>query len=602
VEASNGRIVNKERSNDTNDSDDSGAALRARARKGGAEPGVIADATISDVYFDTETTGLDPRADRLTWVGFAADDGPVELLRHPADRDRIQGWLELDAEFWAHNANFDSRFLELNGYALPARISDTALLANTAGTLERLPGGCRLTKLQKSLIELGELSGDVLEPETAIKKWLTAARKAAKKEGRPLPEKGDAPAHVLEPYLAADVASARAVHRHYSAELDGQAPVYELERRCLPAIYAVEKRGMPLDLEAAAELRDSVNANVAELETRLFELAGGPLNLNASGQIEAALVERGVDTTAMPRTPKSGAVMFTEQTLNKIEDDFARALLEWRSEKKMSDYVAGLWKHTHGDRLFGEFRQIGTQTGRMSSANPNLQNLPKSDLRVRYCIRATEGKVLVGADLDSVEMRVLACYAGEGELAAAFAAGVDPHQRTADSLGISRDAGKTLNYAVIYGAGAPLISDRLSITSDEAKALLERWRAEHPEIGRLKAGLMREVRDRGYLVSAGGRRHYFPDGPNHMLLNRLVSGSCADLFKMAAIELHEIGVPVIVFVHDEVVAEVPEDEAEETGRVLEEVLTRDVEAIRGLVAESGAWGRWSQFKDPEFRS
>ncbi len=163
----------------------------------------------------------------------------------------------------------------------------------------------------------------------------------------------------------------------------------------------------------------------------------------------------------MPRTPKADRPQFTKQVLTAIDDEFAQVLIRWREEKKMLDYVTGLWKRTHGDRLFGEFRQIGTKTGRMSSANPNLQNLPKGDLRVRYCIAAAEGNVLVAADLDAVEMRVLANYAPGGKLAQAFAQGIDPHQQTADELGIDRDGGKTLNYALLYGAGAPLIATRL---------------------------------------------------------------------------------------------------------------------------------------------
>ena len=127
----------------------------------------------------------------------------------------------------------------------------------------------------------------------------------------------------------------------------------------------------------------------------------------------------------------------------------------------MADYVHNLYEHAHGDRLYGTFRQVGTETGRMSSGRPNLQNVPRRDLRVRYVVRAGPGKVLVGADLDNVELRVLAAYAPGGRLEQAFADGADLHQQTADQLGIERDAGKTINYAILYGAGVPLIASRL---------------------------------------------------------------------------------------------------------------------------------------------
>ena len=274
-------------------------------------------------------------------------------------------------------------------------------------------------------------------------------------------------------------------------------------------------------------------------------------------------------------------------------------LLAYREEKKLADYVAGLFRHTHGDRLYGIFRQLGTETGRMSSSSPNLQNIPKSDLRVRYVIRAREGHVLVDADQDNVELRVLAAYAPGGELERAFAEGVDLHQRTADELGVARDVGKTLNYATLYGAGAPRIAKTLSIEVEQAKEILDRWYALYPEVGKLKWQLARAVRKRGYIRSAGGRRHYF-EQPNHMMLNRLISGSCAEIFKAALIELHEAGVPMVLLVHDEVVAEVPEDRADHVAGLLERALARGMGRIEQLVAHAQVAERWSDFKDPGY--
>ena len=275
----------------------------------------------------------------------------------------------------------------------------------------------------------------------------------------------------------------------------------------MPAIYAAERRGVPLDLEAAAELRDRTEVGVGDLRARLFDLAGHAFNPNAARQVEKALLERGADLSVVPRTPKADMPMFTTDRRRPIDDELADALLAYRTEKKLHDYVLGLWKHAHGDRLYGGFRQMGTDTGRMSSANPNLQNIPKSDLRVRYTICAGEGMALVGADLDNVELRVLAAFAPGGALEQAFADGVDLHQQTADAVGVDRDGGKTLNYAILYGAGAPRVAKQLGIEAGAAKAILDRWYATYPEVGRLKAKLTRAVRECGYLTSVGGRRH-----------------------------------------------------------------------------------------------
>ena len=525
------------------------------------------------IYLDTETTGLDCRSDRLTTVGFAFDDGDPLVARHPDDQDLIQEVLELNDTFTAHNATFDFAFLESAGYRIPdpSHWVDTILIAHVAG--ERKPGQTKLDRLQQQLVEAGELPATILEPEQQIKEWLTRARRQAKKDGRRRPEKGDAPPEVLYPYLRADVATARAVARHWSALVDGQDGVLELERRCLPAVYATERRGVPLDLDAARELRDRSTTTVGDLRAQLDQLAGRKLNPGSAHQIEQALLDRDVDLTQAPRTPKAGTVQFTEATLALIDDPLARALEAYRDEKALADYVHNLYLHAHGDRLYGTFRQVGTETGRMSSGRPNLQNIPKSDLRVRYVIKAGPGKVLVGADLDNVELRVLAAYAPGGRLEQAFRDGADLHQQTADRLGIDRDAGKTINYAILYGAGVPLIASRLGIDRNEAKLILDRWYRAYPEVARLKARLARRVTRRGYLASILGRRHHF-DAPNHMLINRLISGSCADLLKRSIIELHRAGAPMILFVHDEIVCEVDQEDADRVARLLEVELTR----------------------------
>ena len=328
------------------------------------------------VVLDTETTGLDPRTDRLVLVGVASGDDEPLVLRHDRDREVIQRVLDLETIFVGHSLGFDMAFLEHAGYRIPSpeRWRDTQLIAHVAG--ERRAGETMLRRLTQKLIELGELPPDTLEAEGAVDAWLRAERRRARKDGRPRPEKGDAPAHLLEPYLRADVICTRAVAKHYGALLDGQRGLLELEHRLLPVIYAAEHRGVPLDLDAAQELRERTERTVADLRGQLFELAGHPFNLNAARQIEKALLERGVDLSGAPRTPKAELPMFTQQVLEEIDDELARTLLRYREEKKLGDYAADLYRHTHGDWLYGHFRQLGTETGRMSSSHPNLENVP----------------------------------------------------------------------------------------------------------------------------------------------------------------------------------------------------------------------------------
>ena len=184
----------------------------------------------------------------------------------------------------------------------------------------------------------------------------------------------------------------------------------ELERRCLPAIYAAEARGVPIDVEAARAVRGASVRKLAELRERLFELAGKPFSLDSSQQLEPILAARGVDLDDALRTP-TGLLARSAQALERIDDELVRTLLEHRTERVFHGLLDGLVKRIRDGRLHGSFRQVGTETGRMSSGNPNLQNIPAPRSARPLLVCAGPGKVLVGADLDNVELRVLACYA-----------------------------------------------------------------------------------------------------------------------------------------------------------------------------------------------
>ena len=304
-----------------------------------------------------------------------------------------------------------------------------------------------------------------------------------------------------------------------------------------------------------------------------------------------------MDVSGLPRTPKLANVMFTADVLKRIEDELASAVLAWRAEKKMADYIQGILRASHGDRLYGSFRQVGTITGRMSSGRPNLQNIPAEDLRMRYLIRAGESRVLVSADFDQMELRCLASYAPGGELERILIAGEDVHQRTADQLWITRAQGKTINFGILYGAGANRIAAVLGINHEQARRAVSRWWRAWPEVRALRNKLDREVTRKSFIRSALGRRHHF-ERSNHLLINYLISGSCADVFKNAVVGLHERGLPLVNFIHDEVIVECDVDEAPEAAAMLEELMTRDVGPVRGLQADAAIAERWSDFKQP----
>jgi DNA polymerase I len=545
---------------------------------------------------DIETTGLSPHRDVITWVGFLRA-GRLALLRHPDDRDKIQSALHSSEPLVAHNASFDFKFLVGAGYELPPEEywRDTMFVAFVAGE-QRLS----LSLLQKQLIAEGVLDESILEPEARMRAWCRREKK----------QKGEAPVQILAPYLDADLRTTQAVWDHYRASLNGHKWVLHLEERLLPAVIAIEQRGMPLDVDYAKRFRIEAETEKDRLRRKVIRLGGRRLEKISTERLVEAFEARGADLSHLPTTPAKGLPALTKDTLSKVDDDLARTLLDFRRARKMADYSAQLFEHSYGDRLYGEFRQVGPRTGRMSSRAPNLQNLPRGDLRTRYCVRARPGHRLVCIDYDSMELRLLAAYAGEGALRAALAEGRDVHAETAERFGIGRPQAKALVYSIAYGAGGARIAEELELDSeDEGLRLRDSWYATFPEVKRLISRLWK-LCEAGGFYNLLGRKHELERERRYKRLNYLIQGTGADIFKVAVLRMHEAGVPLIGLFHDEAVAEAPESEVETIATTMTEIMSRPLTGcgpagerpftIEGLPVDVGIHERWSEVKDPHF--
>jgi DNA polymerase I-like protein with 3'-5' exonuclease and polymerase domains len=268
------------------------------------------------------------------------------------------------------------------------------------------------------------------------------------------------------------------------------------------------------------------------------------------------------------------------------------------------------------DRLHPNFRQVGARTGRMSCSDPNIQQWHRDDLRMRYRVSARPGYKLVTADLDAIEMRMFAAFCGPGVLRDALTRGDDIHTMAAEAAGFvdrkrpdgtvwtKRQQGKTLNYAIVYGAGVRSLRKAFGVTQDGAKAILRRYHREFPEVGDLQNRIEYSLEEKGYVKSPWGRRFRATPGKAYQeaykFTNYLVQGSAADLMKASLVEVHKAGVPLVAAVHDELVAEVPEEDAEEAKRIIERAFTdhdRITKAIP-LAADGVIVDRWSDAKTP----
>jgi DNA polymerase-1 len=598
------------------------------------------------IEFDVETTGLQPWSGVQYAFMFQFFDGKLlEVLRPENDEERIQWWFDRAKTegIRAWNTKFDRAFADVMGFDLPpdGMWEDGMLLAHALN--------------ENRSIALKAVASELLGPDSddlqkQVKEWLKNERARRKKEASdalskeerkrrregkikiayPLPTYADVPAELMEPYGAEDVILTRKVcdiMEPQIAQSKDLTAITQFEKQVLDALYAVEKRGFPVDDHGYRMLEHEVIDNLETLEEECDRLAleGGveDFNPNSTAQIIKALKGRKADMSFM--SEKNGKLSADRENLEAVDDELSAAILEFRSEAKvLSTYVLPYIQKSYvpamamekeafigpDGRIHANYRQVGTKTGRMSCSDPNLQNQPRDDLRLRYNMRAEPGFKLVTCDLSNVEMRIFAAYAGKGKLLDALLNGDDIHELTAEMIGIrdrqraggtyesARQRGKTFNFSVVYGGGVRTIRKQQRVSQDEARLMLQRYKDAYPEVVRLQNRIAYKLQDSGFIRSAWGRRFHVDVRDSYKGVNYLVQGTAADLLKASLIRLHEEGVPVIACVHDEIIAHVPEAEAEATRDKIITALTdhpRITDKVP-LEAEGDIVDRWSDAK------
>ena len=402
----------------------------------------------------------------------------------------------------------------------------------------------------------------------------------------------------------------------------------------MAALFWMEVRGVPADREAAALFETQLLSGMDEQEARLKKLAGSDeFNPNAPAQIAEALIRRGVDLGAVPTT-KTGAKQMNAEVLGGINDELADAVLKWKANSKMAATYLAPMLHGKEDKVWGRqapfiaddgrihpnFRQLGAITGRMSCSDPNMQNWHRDDLRMRYLIRAEEGKKLVCCDLDAIEMKLFAAFAGNGVLLDQVKRpDGDPHSFTAKMVGITdrtrpdgsvtpaRQQAKVFNFQMIYGGGVNTVSSFFGVSKSRAREMINRYHSAYPEIGNFQNRIRAKLEDKGYVKTPWGRRHralsYRPVYEQaYKFPNKLVQGTAADLLKDALAQLHEDGVEMCLTVHDEIIAHVDESDAEEAAHLIQKRMTEHprIDKVVPLGAEAQIVDRWSDAKQPGY--
>ena len=460
------------------------------------------------------------------------------------------------------------------------------------------------------------LAAYLLAPEDRDYGWPSLSARHSGKCGLPMERPG---------------AVALSLHAEQARRLEeaGLMPLLvHVEMPLIPVLASMEKAGITIDRAALKVFLDEVQGELDRLTARIYEEAGEVFNIRSAQQIGDILFRKlGLSSG---KSTSGGQASTSQAVLEKLsgEHPVVDALLEYRKQEKMrSTYLEPLPRLADQDgRIHTTLNQTATATGRLSSSNPNLQNIPvRGDMgrRMRTCFTAGPGMKLISADYSQVELRVLAHYSQDPTLVAAFRNGEDIHTRTAALLydvepseigPDERRKAKTINFGLIYGMGPRKLAQDLAIPMAEAKMFIERYFARFAHIKEFFDSVEESARELGYVTTLSGRRRPLPDmrsmsGQARALaerqaVNTLIQGSAADLIKFAMLavfndkELRRLKARLLLQIHDELIVEVPEDNAqaaaERLSALMVDTASWGIELAVPLVADAGIGQNWGE--------
>ncbi len=524
-----------------------------------------------------ETSGQAPLDLELTALGFSTKAGEGWLAPIPS----WQASLSTDRKAWLEAAR---GFFEDAGRAKTLHDSKTALHA-----LEREGVDLRGVEHETSLYSYLLMP---TTPKHALED--VAARQLNRPLSGAVAEKADFIARLAEP-----------LRREIEAQELVQ--VYELiERPLVPVLAAMERAGVRVDPQGLVELSSYCEKEIERLTARIYEMAGAEFNLNSPRQLAQILFEK--LQLPMPRKRGRGKVMSTAAD---VLEELAAAhelparVLEYRELSKLkSTYIDALPAaiHPRTGRLHTNFNQTGTATGRLSSSDPNLQNIPiRTELgnKIREAFVAEPGCRLLAADYSQIELRVLGHLSEDAVLLDAFRRGEDIHARTAQEVlgvpplaqtGEERRVAKMINFGIIYGLTGYGLGTRLGIEPKEAQSYIDAYFKRYAGVKKFREKLLEAVRRTGQTRTLFGRLRPIPEIQSQntvqrnlgerIALNSPLQGTAADIIKLAMIRLHarlreeKLRTRMILQVHDDLLFEVPEDELERAKALVREGMER----------------------------
>jgi len=576
---------------------------------------------------DTETTHTDPMQAAL--VGIALTDAPQQGYYIPVAAPSGDPQLPLEAVLdalapllsgpgqpkYGHNLKYDLMVLQRAGVDTKGLAFDTMIAEWLINPASKNLGLKNLAwaRLKQQMTPITDLIG----------------------KGKNQLSMRQVPVAQVAPYACADVDMTHRLVAILAAELKEKhlwSLFTKVEMPLVPVLVAMEMAGVRLDAAVLDRMSEELAIRLGELEARIQEVVGYAFNVNSTQQLSDALFKRlGLPTEGLRRT-KSGHFSTAAAVLERLrgKHPVIDLILEQRELAKLkSTYVDALPRlvNPHTGRLHTSYNQTGTVTGRLSSSDPNLQNIPIRTVlgrQVRRAFIADPGWKLIAADYSQVELRVMAHVSGDVGLLDAFARGEDIHASTATAiLGVPpgevtpemRRLAKGINFGLSYGQTAYGLAQATGLTQAEAENFIKTYFERFPRVREYIDCTKALATRRGYVETLLGRRRYFPElqegsrAPHNvrqaverMAINAPIQGTAADIIKIAMIRLHRalqergLRARMILQVHDELVVEAPDDERLTVSSLMREVMESAFELKAPLKADLKMGQNWEEME------
>ena len=570
--------------------------------------------TFSLVAFDTETTSVDAMQAQLVGMSFAVEGGTAWYVAVSRETEAAQSMVDAFRPFFEHpsiekvgqNLKYDLLVLSHYGVEVAGPLFDTMLAHYVVQPEQRHNMDLLAEKyLHYRTIPIEALIGS----------------------GRTQRNMADlAPKDIVD-YACEDADVTLRLYPILKEEMEKYevtSVFTHIEMPLLPVLARMERNGVRLDTAALEETGRNFTERMQQLETDIYELAGHEFTITSPKQVGAVLFDE-LQISAKVKKTKTGQYSTSEEVLESLRDKhpIVEKILQHRALKKLlSTYVEALPKliHPQTGHIHTSFNQAVTATGRLSSSNPNLQNIPvrgEDGREIRRAFVPEEGEVFFSADYSQIELRIMAHLSEDEHMVADFNSGLDIHAATAARIfhkpveEVDRDErrkAKTANFGIIYGISAFGLSERMGVSRGEAKELIENYFATYPQVREYMNESIERAKQTGYITTQFGRRRYLADinagnatvrgYAERNAVNAPIQGTAADIIKLAMVAIdrrlreEKLQTRMILQVHDELNFSVPPTELEQVRHLVVEEMERAFQMRVPLVAECGEGTNW----------